>query len=114
MIINLKLKNAQIIGYKTFPISLSEPYVEVEQLPKDILSGKYRVVDHKLVACSSSFVYDKESALTALKRYKNDVINGVIEEDEQQHQEIVDWVYNGNFNNPPSVLLTYLEASNEY
>lgn len=118
MIINVKLENEKIVGYRTYPISLNEAYIEVDQFPRDLLSGKYRVVDHQLVICNNTDFYDQAMVTSAFERYKNDVFYGVKLESEEVHHEVINWYQNAmnqhNFTNPPKALLKYLEVSHEY
>ena len=54
MIINLKIKEDRVIGYRTFPIDLNIEYVEVDEIPLDILSGRYTYKNHKIDYTSNS------------------------------------------------------------
>ncbi len=124
MIINLKIKEDRVIGYRNFPIYLNIEYVEVDEIPLDILSGRYTYKNHKLIDMDelksetnqqqSPNLYDKKSALEAFEKYKNDVLYGIILEDEETHVKILNWykdiIKNEEIDNtPPKEILKYLE-----
>ena len=126
MIINIKLQDEKIIGYRTFPIDLTMEYVEVDQIPLDILSGNYTYKNHKLYKLNElesikeqndipSVSYKLKDLQNAFKKYKSDVIYGILFEDEETHNKILNWYKNLINSDTPSVtlvpseILKYLE-----
>ena len=123
MIINIKMKDELIVGYRTYPIDLNKDYAEVSEIPTDILTGGYTCINHKL--CKKGVVtptrcdevkYEKEILIKAFEKYKSDVFYGLLKEDEDQHEKILSWYKNLQANLPeslrivPAEILCYLEV----
>ncbi|MDE6241817.1 MAG: hypothetical protein K2M08_05320 [Anaeroplasmataceae bacterium] len=121
MQINIKLKNDVIVGYRTFPIDLNEEYVEVENIPLDILSGDYTCREHKLCKKNSLVgtndmkkTYEKDSLEQAFNQYKNDVFYGKVIVDKDVHQKVLLWhdelenSVGDSLSNPPKEILAYM------
>lgn len=125
MIINVRTKNGYIEGYRTYPIKFEEEYVEIEEIPADILCGEYRCKNHILYKNDSPLLsscekkksaYDKEDLVKAFEAYKNDVFYGEIEENKEMHTQILEWhktLMNSKeeaLSNPPLEILKRLEG----
>ena len=125
MKINVKLEKNIIVGYKIYPFNPAEEYVELDTIPEDILSRNYIVKDHKLCLIDSNSVikkekinveYNKKALEDAFKQYRADVVYGIINEEEEQHERILNWYKDLQANlpeslsTPPKEILHYLEA----
>lgn len=126
MIINVKLKENKIIGYRTFPIDLNEEYIEIDEIPTDLLTSEYHCFNQKLY--KQGFIedehqpktnepkYQKQDLLKAFEKYKNDVFYGEIQESKESHNQVLEWYKNMmNFDefalsNPPVEIVKYLEG----
>lgn len=117
-------KNNEVIGYRTYPLDLAQPTIELEEFPKNLVVGEYKFENNKIVkkqvvkantTNSTISKYNKEKLIKAFTEYRNNVNYGLITEDEITHQEMIRWykAINNNdinsINNPPKVILKYLE-----
>ena len=116
-------KKNEVIGYRTYPLDLTQPLIEVEDFPKDLTTDNYIFFNNKIVkktnanleTKSSIFKYSKDKLLKAFTEYRNNVNYGLITEDDVTHQEMISWykAINNNdinsINNPPKIILKYLE-----
>lgn len=125
MKLNVKLEKNVITGYRIFPFNKEEEYIELDTIPEDILSGKYTVKDHKLCLLDLDSIkqeekkevkYNRKALEDAFKQYRADVIYGLIEEKEEQHEKILSWYRNLKANLPeslctvPEIIIRYLEV----
>lgn len=116
-------KKNEVIGYRTYPLDLTQPLIEVEDFPKDLSTDNYIFFNNKIVkktnvnleTKSSIIKYSKDKLLKAFTEYRNNVNYGLITEDDVTHQEMISWykAINNNdinsINNPPKIILKYLE-----
>lgn len=117
-------KNNEVIGYRTYPLDLTQPTIELEEFPSDLVVGKYKYENNKIVkkavlntntAISTILEYSKEKLIRAFTEYRNNVNYGLITEDDVTHQEMIRWykAINNNdidsINNPPKCILKFLE-----
>lgn len=101
MIINVILKNGKIIGYRTFPIDLNEEYIEIDEIPTDLLTSEYHCFNHKLhkpdfleekhQPKTNRSKYQKQDLLEAFEKYKNEVFYGSIQESKESHDQVLEW-----------------------
>lgn len=112
-------KNNEVVGYRKNPLDLTQPTIELEEFPEDLIVGEYKFENNKIVKKSNvnnvSSKYNKEKLIKAFTEYRNNVNYGLITEDEITHQEMISW-YNSitnndinSINNPPKTILKYLE-----
>lgn len=112
-------KNNEVVGYRKNPLDLTQPTIELEEFPEDLIVGEYKFENNKIVKKSNvnnvSSKYNKEKLIKAFTEYRNNVNYGLITEDEITHQEMISW-YNSitnndinSINNPPQTILKYLE-----
>ncbi|MGM9969437.1 MAG: hypothetical protein ACI35S_03470 [Anaeroplasma sp.] len=127
MKVNLLLnRENEIIGYRTYPLDLTKPTIDFEDFPKDLIVGEYKYQNNRIVrkqeikndiSKSSALKYSKEKLLKAFIEYRNNVSYGIITENETVHQEMIQWYKSINnneinsINNPPKIILKYLEAN---
>lgn len=120
-------KKNEIVGYRTYPLDLAEPSMEAEEFPKDLKVGNYRYENHAIVKPSVKSImegktiipnpkFSKDKLLKAFAEYRNNVNYGLVAEDENTHQKMINWykAVNSNdidsMNHPPQVIIEYLEA----
>lgn len=124
MKVNLILnKKREVMGYRTYPLDLSEPVIELADFPKDLVLGNYKYENHTLVKQTklsespedSNLSSRRERLLKAFQEYRNNVNYGILTESEKTHEEILEWLKKVNqkdassITNPPAVILAYLE-----
>lgn len=124
MKVNLILnKKREVMGYRTYPLDLSEPVIELADFPKDLVLGNYKYENHTLVKQTklSESPEDlglsgrRERLLKAFQEYRNNVNYGILTESEKTHEEMLEWLKRVNqkdassITNPPAVILAYLE-----
>lgn len=124
MKVNLILnKKREVMGYRTYPLDLSEPVIELEDFPKDLALGNYRYENHTLVKQTKlsespedlGLSSRRERVLKAFQEYRNNVNYGILTESEKTHEEMLEWLKRVNqkdassITNPPAVILAYLE-----
>ncbi len=117
-------KNNEVIGYRKYPLDLTQPTIELEEFPKNLVVGEYKFENNKIVRKTvvnptqvnrSISKYSKEKLLKAFIEYRNNVNYGLITEDEITHQKMVKWYKAvtdndvSSINNPPKIILKYLE-----
>lgn len=125
MKVNILLnKNNEVRGYRKYPLDLSLPTIELEDFPNDLVGGDYIFENNRIVrkqitqannVSDTISKYNKEMILKAFIEYRNNVNYGLVTEDEFTHQEMIKWVkaVNDNdinsINNPPKIILKYVE-----
>ena len=117
-------KNNEVIGYRTYPLDLTKPTIELEEFPKNLVVGEYKFENNKIVrkplvnpakVNKTSSKYSKEKLIKAFIEYRNNVNYGLITEDDVTHQEMIRWYKainnddTNSINNPPKIILKYLE-----
>lgn len=117
-------KNNDVIGYQKYPLNLAQPVIELEEFPSDLVVGKYKYENNKIVKKteyhtntinSPTLNYSKEKLIKAFTEYRNNVNYGLIIEEAVTHQEMIRWYKAINnddvdsINNPPKNILKYLE-----
>lgn len=124
MKVNLILnKKREVMGYRTYPLDLSEPVIELADFPKDLALGNYKYENHTLVKQTKlsespedlGLSSRRERLLKAFQEYRNNVNYGILTESEKTHEEMLEWLKRVNqkdassITNPPTVILAYLE-----
>lgn len=101
MKVNLILnKKREVMGYRTYPLDLSEPVIELADFPKDLALGNYKCENHTLVKQTKlsespedlGLSSRRERLLKAFQEYRNNVNYGILTESEKTHEEMLEWL----------------------
>lgn len=103
MKIKLFTENNRITGYQTFPIT--DDMIEINNLPNDLTSGKYNLVNGQIVEVGyteeklneleeiklNELRSQRAPLLQAFDKYRSAVTYGIVTETETEHTKIVNW-----------------------
>ena len=106
MKIKLFTENNRITGYQTFPIT--DDMIEINNLPDDLTSGKYNLVNGQIVEVGyteeklneleenklNELRSQRASLLQAFDKYRSAVSYGIVTETEKEHKAILEWYNN--------------------
>lgn len=106
MKIKLFTENNRITGYQTFPIT--DDMIEINNLPDDLTSGKYNLVNGQIVEVGyteeklneleenklNELRSQRAPLLQAFDKYRSAVSYGIVTETEKEHKAILEWYNN--------------------